>query len=83
MVRDGLVRREPHPQDGRATCIRLTPYALALREELATESIAGNAFAARVLSTEELQTLKTLLGRVIDGLTGDQDQPPTPTKPDA
>lgn len=82
MVRDGLVHREPHPQDGRATCIRLTPRALALREELATESIAGNAFAARVLSAEELETLKTLLGRVIDGLTGEEDeQPPTPTKP--
>jgi DNA-binding MarR family transcriptional regulator len=78
MVRDGLVSREPHPQDGRATSIRLTPRALALREELATESIAGNAFAARVLSAEELITLKTLLGRVIDGLTGEEDeQPPT------
>ena len=31
MVRDGLVRREPHPHDGRATRIRLTPRALALR----------------------------------------------------
>ena len=69
MVRDGLVRREPHPHDGRATRIRLTPRALALREELATESMAGNAVAARVLSVEELETLKNLLRRVIDGLT--------------
>jgi MarR family transcriptional regulator for hemolysin len=83
MVRDGLVRREPHPHDGRATRIRLTPRALALREELAAESIAGNAFAARVLSTEELQTLKTLLRRVIDGLIGEEgEQPSTPTTPD-
>jgi len=69
MVRDGLVRREPHPHDGRATRIRLTPRALALREELATESMAGNQLAARVLSVEELETLKNLLRRVIDGLT--------------
>jgi len=69
MVRDGLVRREPHPRDGRATRIRLTPRALDLREELATESMAGNQFAARVLSVEELETLKNLLRRVIDGLT--------------
>jgi DNA-binding MarR family transcriptional regulator len=83
MVRDGLVRREPHPHDGRATRIRLTPRALALREELAAESITGNAFAARVLSTEELQTLKTLLRRVIDGLIGEErEQPSTPTTPD-
>ena len=71
MVRDDLVRREPHPRDGRATCIRLTPRALALRDELAAESMAGNAFAARVLSDGELETLKTLLRRVIDGLTGE------------
>jgi DNA-binding MarR family transcriptional regulator len=71
MVRDGLVHREPHPRDGRATRIRLTPRALALREELAAESMAGNQFAARVLNAEELEALKTLLRRVIDGLTGE------------
>jgi DNA-binding MarR family transcriptional regulator len=75
MVRDGLVRREPHPHDGRATRIRLTPRALALREELATESMAGNEFAARVLRAEELETLKTLLRRVIDGLTDEGREP--------
>jgi DNA-binding MarR family transcriptional regulator len=69
MVRDGLVRREPHPRDGRATRIRLTPRALALREELMAESMAGNELAARVLSVEELETLKALLRRVIEGLT--------------
>jgi DNA-binding MarR family transcriptional regulator len=82
MVRDGLVRREPHPHDGRATRIRLTPRALALRDELAAESIAGNQLAARVLSVDELETLKTLLRRVIDGLTGEEDEPPS-TEPDA
>jgi DNA-binding MarR family transcriptional regulator len=81
MVRDGLVRREPHPRDGRATRIRLTPHALALREELATESIAANALAARVLSADELDTLKTLLRRVIDGLSGEEgEEPSTPTQ---
>jgi DNA-binding MarR family transcriptional regulator len=75
MVRDGLVRREPHPHDGRATRIRLTPRALALREELAIESMAGNEFAARVLSAEQQETLKTLLRRVIDGLTGEGREP--------
>jgi DNA-binding MarR family transcriptional regulator len=82
MVRDGLVRREPHPHDGRATRIRVTPRALALRDELAAESIAGNQLAARVLSVDELETLKTLLRRVIDGLTGEENEPPS-TEPDA
>jgi DNA-binding MarR family transcriptional regulator len=72
MVRDGLVRREPHPNDGRATRIWLTPRALALRDELTAESLAGNELAARVLSGEELETLKSLLRRVIDGLTGEE-----------
>jgi DNA-binding MarR family transcriptional regulator len=75
MVRDGLVRREPHPYDGRATRILLTPHARALREELAAESMAGNELAARVLSAEELETLKTLLRRVIDGLTTEEEAP--------
>ena len=75
MVRDGLVRREPHPNDGRATRILLAPRALALREELAAESLEGNRFAARVLSAEELETLKTLLSRLIDGLTAEEEPP--------
>jgi DNA-binding MarR family transcriptional regulator len=75
MVRDDLVRREPHPRDRRATSIRLTPRALALRDELAAESMAGNAFAARTLSDTELETLKTLLRRVIDGLTAEEAGP--------
>jgi DNA-binding MarR family transcriptional regulator len=72
MVRDGLVRREPHPRDGRATRILMTPRALALREELVAESRTANQFAARVLSDDELDTLKTLLRRVIDGLTEEE-----------
>ena len=85
MVRDGLVRREPHPRDGRATCIRLTPRALALRDELAAESMAGNALAARTLSDGELETLKTLLRRVIGGLTEETEpaaRPPATHRPE-
>ena len=69
MVRDGLVRREPDPRDGRATRVRLTARALALRDRLAAESMAANEVAARVLSADELETLKSLLRRVIEGLS--------------
>jgi DNA-binding MarR family transcriptional regulator len=72
MVRDGLVRREPHPHDGRATRILLTPRALTLRAELVAESTDANRLAARVLSPEELETLKTLLRRLIDGLAEEE-----------
>lgn len=77
MVRDGLVRREPHPRDGRATRIRLTPRAVALRDSLVAESMAANEFVARSLSSEERQTLKSLLRRVIEGLTDAADEPDT------
>jgi DNA-binding MarR family transcriptional regulator len=73
MVRDGLVRREPDPRDGRATRIRLTERAIALRDQLATESMAANEFAARVLSADELETLTSLLRRVIEGLTTEKE----------
>jgi DNA-binding MarR family transcriptional regulator len=87
MVRDGLVHREPHPRDRRATRIRVTQRAQALREQLGAESMAGNEFAARVLSAEELETLKTLLRRVIDGLiaaeetAGGHDRPDDRARP--
>jgi DNA-binding MarR family transcriptional regulator len=73
MVRDGLVRREPDSRDGRATRIRLTERAISLRDQLATESMAANRFAARVLSAEEVETLKSLLRRVIEGLTKEKE----------
>jgi len=73
MERDGLVRREPHPEDGRAVRIRLLPRAIALRDALVAESIAGNEFSARMLSREELETLKSLLRRVIIGLAHSDD----------
>lgn len=72
MVRDDLVRREPHPRNGRDTCIRLTPRALALRDQLAAESRAANAVAAPRAERRRLETLKALLRRVIDGLTGEE-----------
>lgn len=71
MERDGLVRREPDTRDGRATRIRLTPRAVALRDELAAESMAANDYIARDLTPLELETLKALLRRVIAGVTDD------------
>jgi DNA-binding MarR family transcriptional regulator len=75
MVRDGLVRREPHPSDRRAVQIRLTSRALELRDALVAESMAANEFASRVLTTDELETLKSLLRLVIAGLPDGVDSP--------
>ncbi|APW61361.1 MarR family winged helix-turn-helix transcriptional regulator [Paludisphaera borealis] len=56
MERDGLIRREPDPADGRSSLIRLTPAAIAklpalaaLRTQAAEEALAGFDDAERKL----------------------------------
>lgn len=65
MARDGLIRREPDPRDKRASLVSLTPEALervpAGREVLRQ----GNADMTRGLSQAEVDTLVSLLRRVL------------------
>jgi MarR family transcriptional regulator for hemolysin len=68
-----LVRRERHPQDGRARCIFLTPRGRKLQKQL-WESWEGplgevdDAFRAK-----ELEMLKSLLGRIPDAVAASRD----------
>ncbi|MDR6182090.1 MULTISPECIES: MarR family winged helix-turn-helix transcriptional regulator [Asaia] len=68
MERDGLVRREPDPEDRRSTLISLTELALerlpAGREVLRQ----GNADMTRGLTAEEKKTLVSLLRRVLENV---------------
>ena len=59
---------EADPSDKRVTRIRLTSHAIALRDRLADESMAANREAADALTAKELETLKSLLRKVIAGL---------------
>ncbi len=65
MERDGLIRRERDPDDGRSTVISLTDEARdripAAREIL----LQGNREATEGLSEEEVETLLALMRRVL------------------
>ena len=77
MERDGLIRRDPDPTDGRRTLVRLTPAALALmpelmrlREEFAEEALAG-------FGADERERLAGMLLRIIANVqkpAADSDQ---------
>ena len=75
MERDGLVRREPHPTDGRAQSIRLTPRARRL-EGPATQ--AANAVNGRLLAgldPEDRRRLVETMRTVIATATGGDGGP--------
>lgn len=68
MERDGLVRREPDPADGRSSLISLTAAALAKQPAARAILTEGNKAATRGMSDEEVATLIALLQRVIANL---------------
>jgi len=65
MERDGLIRRDPDPADGRRSLVRLTPRALnklpelmKLRDAFAEEALAG-------FDADERERLAGMLRRII------------------
>ncbi len=68
MERDGLIRRKPHPRDGRAQSILLTRKAINLKAQATAAAAAQNRQALAGLSDEEsklfLQYMKTVIGRL-------------------
>lgn len=72
LVAAGLVRREPHPTDRRATMVSLTPGGVRLTDELARghEELAAVLFGG--LPDDELQafvaTSTTVLARLAERL---------------
>jgi DNA-binding MarR family transcriptional regulator len=68
MDRDGLIKREPHPDDSRAQLIRLTPRAAALEPRAKAASRRINAVATKGLAKSEQETLRILQRQVIDCL---------------
>ena len=60
---DGLVRREPHPTDRRATLVGITEAGAAVLEK-ATESVTGIDFGLQGLRPEQETQLTELLGQV-------------------
>lgn len=68
MERDGLVRRVPHPSDGRARLIRLTGTARSLEGPAVAAAEAANAEALSRLSQVERAQQLDLSRRMIAAL---------------
>ena len=58
-----LVRRRPHPEDGRAVLAEITDAGRAL-VEVATADLVGADFALGALTDEQLASLSALLAPV-------------------
>jgi DNA-binding MarR family transcriptional regulator len=63
--RNGLVRREPDPQDTRAVRVALTPQGSRLAEQFYAETCRRIDTLPAGLSAAERDTLAGLLGRVV------------------
>jgi DNA-binding MarR family transcriptional regulator len=70
---DGLVRREPHPTDGRATVVVLTDSGRALSER-ASAALNAEVFEQPGLSPDDTDELVRLLARMRRD-AGDFDDP--------
>jgi DNA-binding MarR family transcriptional regulator len=71
MERDGLIRREPDPTDGRQARVLLTQRARDLERPLITAARAVNATAIRGLDAQDVATVLAALTQVIDNLEED------------
>lgn len=60
LERAGLIRRTPHPEDGRAVLASITPQGRAVLEQ-ATEAIVAAQFALSALSEDDCEQLTALL----------------------
>ena len=68
MERDGLIKREPDPNDRRSSLVSLTDTALARLPAGRTVLRQGNADMTKGLSPEEVDTLVSLLRRVLNNV---------------
>ncbi len=75
MVRDGLIAREPHPEDGRSTLIALTPTGFAKLPVVEQITRATNELALEQLEPAERQQLLRLLRQVVGVLEVQSGRP--------
>jgi len=68
MVRDGLIERRTHPDDGRAQSLHLTQKAKAVEHDAVTAAKGVNQAAFRTLSDEEQKQFKELMRKVIGNM---------------
>jgi DNA-binding MarR family transcriptional regulator len=77
LERDGLLRREPHPDDGRAAMLELTDEGRALAG-LATRTLNDEVFSRIGLDDDSLKTLVHVIARMRRGAGDFADPRPLP-----
>jgi len=78
LERDGLVRREPHPTDGRATLVVLTESGRALSSETSAR-LNAEVFSQPGLSSDDVTSLVRILARLRRDAGDFSDPTPNPT----
>lgn len=74
MEKDGLIGREPNPEDARSTMVRLMPAGRAAIEKAAPRHVQDvRRNFVDLLTPAELDTLATLNERILDHLATNQD----------
>ncbi|MGH3497938.1 MAG: MarR family winged helix-turn-helix transcriptional regulator [Nocardioidaceae bacterium] len=68
LVNDGLLRREPDPDDGRASLLGLTDAGRARIDDLTERRLAFFADIVADWTEDELVSFGSLLNRFVDGL---------------
>ena len=71
MERDGLVTRRPDTDDKRRSRVPLTCRVRAMEQELEAQASEVNAVAVAGVSTKDVRTFMTVLGRIIENLDTD------------
>lgn len=82
LVRDQLVSREPHPEDGRAAMLALTAAGRELVEQ-ATTALNQQVFTEIDLSSDDLGALVAVLARMRKAAGDFRDPAPQPEPLDA
>jgi DNA-binding MarR family transcriptional regulator len=72
LEQEGLVTREPHPNDRRATIIRLTPEGMMMCKESAMANHSAVTAIFEKLTPSDRQHFSRILRKLIDVLT-DED----------
>jgi DNA-binding MarR family transcriptional regulator len=76
LEREGLIERSADPQDGRGLLVRLTRKGLRLADEIAPAHLANERQLLRSLTPYDLETLETILRRLLQDLEASQPAPP-------
>jgi DNA-binding MarR family transcriptional regulator len=80
MIQRDLVRRQRCPTDQRGTYIAVTDHGRRMIEAAAPGHVAAvRRYFIDLLTTEELETLSTIAGKVLEVL-GEFSQPPQPSE---